>query len=66
MLETDSFDLTEPKRKDGWTNFQAWTRKWNRVFATVFCVLSFALLFAIVVVNVIRAERDIIEDYDEE
>lgn len=47
-----------PSRKDGWANFQAWTEQWNRFFATLFCILAFALLFAIVVVNVINAERE--------
>lgn len=46
-----------PPRKAGWANFQAWTRQWNRFFATLFCILAFSLLFAIVVVNVINAER---------
>uniref|UniRef100_A0A336KML0 CSON011750 protein n=1 Tax=Culicoides sonorensis TaxID=179676 RepID=A0A336KML0_CULSO len=62
MLESKSFNLIQPKPKDGWAGFQAWTRKWNRVFATIFCVLSFMLLFAIVVVNVIETEREIIEE----
>lgn len=62
VFETKSFNLAEPNRKDGWMSFQAWTRKWNRFFATIFCVLSFMLLFAIVVVNVIATEHEIIEE----
>lgn len=62
MLESKSFNLAQPKRQDGWVSFQAWTRKWNRFFATIFCVLSFMLLFAIVIVNVIETEHEIVED----
>lgn len=55
---------TQTSKADGWSNFQSWTQKWNRFFATLFCVLAFSLLFAIVVVNVINAERQVLDKED--